>query len=184
MKSVVISDLHSQPSCLVSFEKILIIEKPSLVLCCGDITVHDDIKYFRSLSNLVKDNNARLLTIWGNSDEQNVQDVIEGSGSSLHLGKTVIDGIGFIGLGESDQPIAPNPADLAGSVFITHKPPVKSLLRQRLQGAPKYHLSGHIHSRAALTRYPSVTHIEVPTLQDERYVVFYPDQGKATFKKI
>jgi hypothetical protein len=53
-----------------------------------------------------------------------------------------------------------------------------------LPNAPKFHISGHLHKAAFVKKYPSTTHIQVPTLQDAKYAILDTDAGKVEFKEL
>ena len=74
-----------------------------------------------------------------------------------------------------------HPASIAGSILVTHRPPQASILNQKLSNAPKFHICGHIHSRRVARQFPSTMLIQVPTLQDGLYAVFYPENADVRF---
>ena len=184
MKIVLISDLHSQPKTLAYVEKILALQRPDALIVSGDITTRDDVKFLNDLITIVRRRKTELCLIWGNSDEENVQEAVESSGYSIHLKKRVIDNIGIYGVSETDSPILPDSSAIAGSILVTHRPPLARMLSQKYSGSPRFHISGHIHSRASVKTYPATTHIQVPTLQDGRYAVLDMDRNKVDFFRV
>ncbi len=188
MKILLFSDLHSQNECIEKLEKIIRIESPQYAICCGDICQSDDLEYFdRIMSTLDKLDDAFVIS--GNNDGPAVRKALAKSKFSSHLKpRKILDQTIFgVSDGEIEKPIESD--NISGAILLTHRPPSKDQLRLLLKNGPKYHLSGHLHSRFGMFKYPSTTHIQIPSLMNARfglsmYGIFDPVRGKVEFKKI
>jgi len=184
MKLVIVSDLHGQPKTLQYLDKILKREKPDGLIITGDITNRDDTSFLVELFVLFVKYELSAYLIWGNSDEAKAQIMIDSSAYSVNLKSRKAGDFNIYGISETDQPVIPDPAQVSGSILLTHRPPRSGVLNARLSNAPKYHINGHIHSRAYIKKYPSTIHIQVPTLQSGRYAIFYPKKESVKFLSI
>lgn len=122
--------------------------------------------------------------VWGNSDGPRAQKTILNSKYNIHLEQKSIGDHKIIGLGEIDQPIIIEPEKLQGTILVTHRPPLRSLLTKQYNGAPKFHISGHLHTIKNVRKYPSTTTIQVPTLQDGEFALFDPNHEKVKFLNV
>lgn len=169
MKLALISDLHSQKICLKYLEKIIKQEDVKAVVSCGDNTVEDDTDFIKKVFSIIKESKKEGFFIWGNSDRENVQEIIKQSDFNIHLQEKTIDSFKIFGLSYLEEYPAFNSSKITGSIFITHQPPIQKALNQKCANAPYMHISGHLHKKAFAKKHPSTTHIQVPTLIDGRY---------------
>jgi Icc-related predicted phosphoesterase len=122
--------------------------------------------------------------IWGNSDGPQAQKMIQNSKYNIHLNLRIIGNNRIIGLSEIDQPVMIDPEKLRGSILVTHKPPLVKLLMKPYANAPKFHISGHLHSIKSVRKFPSVTAIQVPTLQSGEFALFNTKSEKVEFHHV
>lgn len=129
------------------------------------------------------------FVITGNNDGPAIRQALSKSKFSSHLKSRKILNQTIYGIsdGEIEQPIKSN--DISGSILLTHRPPDKAQLRLPLENAPKYHISGHLHSQFGTFKYTSTTHIQIPSLMNRKfglsmYGLFDPQTEKVEFKKI
>jgi len=169
MKLALISDLHSQKICLTNLEKIIRQEDVEAVISCGDNTVADNTDFIKRIFSIIKKNKKGGFFIWGNSDQENVQRIIKQSDFNIHLQEKTIDSFKIFGLSYMEEYPAFDSLKIAESIFITHQPPIQKALNQKCANAPYMHISGHLHKKAYVKKYPSTIHIQVPTLIDGRY---------------
>ena len=184
MELVLVSDLHSNKKAILYLEEIAKRERPDGLIICGDITTYGEIEYLRSVFSIVKKFKMEGFVIWGNADSDAIRQMILASPYNSHLRLRIFAAEKIYGLSYSDEPILPTANDIKDSIFITHQPPVKSAISKKFSNAPKYHISGHLHDKKWTKRYPSTTHIQVPTLQSGEYAVFEPEDGSLKFKSI
>ena len=181
MKLVIVSDLHGQLKTIKYLEEIITKEFPYGVIIPGDITSRDDTNFLDLLFDVFKKHQTKAFMICGNSDGPDCRMMIEKSGYSINLESVVVGNYHLYGISDSDEPVVPDSSQISGSILVTHKPPLAGVLNQRYSNAPRFHINGHIHSRAFIKRYPSTIHIQVPTLQDRRYAIFDPDKEDVQF---
>lgn len=184
MKLVIISDLHGQPKTLKYLDDIIEKEKPGGIIIPGDITHRDDVMFLDQLFRVIKRHKVEAFIIWGNSDEINAQKTITASGYSIHLQLKKADNYNIYGISETDEPVIPESSKISGSILVTHKPPLARMLNSKFSNAPKFHINGHIHSAAYVKRYPSIIHIQVPSLQAGRYTTFDTRSNEVEFLSI
>lgn len=184
MKLALISDLHSQKECLKYLEEIISKEKPNGVICSGDITVGDDLMFLEKVFGLIKENNLEGFFIWGNADKENVQKKILESDYNVHLKRRIIEGQSVFGLSFLDNYPEFDSTQIKDSIFVTHQPPIKKNLELGSVNTPKFHISGHLHKIATVKKYPSTTHIQVPTLMDGKYALLETNTGKVDFAAV
>ena len=181
MKVLLVSDLHSQRRCLELLPKIIKKHLPDFLVCSGDITQNDDTQYFDEFISIIKEAKVDAGLIWGNNDREEIQSKILSSPYNIHLKVKTQDGWKFFGLGETEDIPFINPEDIRGGILVTHRPPLFEQLRSSLKNAPKYHISGHIHSVGRVKKFPSTTLIQVPSLTLGRYATFEPDKEQVKF---
>ena len=188
MKILLFSDLHSQRECLRKIEKAISLEKPDYAICCGDICQDDDVEYLNSLFETLK-TLKDVFMIAGNNDGALTRKALFDSKFSSHLKSRKMSDYNVFGISDGDieEPIDTN--KISGSILLTHRPPAKQQFSTKLANAPLYHINGHLHSRFGAHKYPSTTHIQIPSLMSERfglsmYGIFEPASGKTEFKKI
>lgn len=184
MKLALISDLHSRESCLKYLDAIVKNDKTSAVVCCGDITVADDLPYLERLFDILEQNDQDGFFVWGNSDEQDVQKTLQNSQFNVHLKKRKFDKFNFFGLSYMEDYPFFDTTEIRGSILITHQPPLQANLDQARSNAPLFHISGHLHKKAFVKSYSTTTHIQVPTLMDGAYGIFDTGSSKTIFKHI
>lgn len=188
MKILLFSDLHSQSECLRKIEAAIRREAPEYAICCGDICQGDDLEYFEKLTAILERlNDAFIIT--GNNDGPIVREALSKSKFSSHLKlRKALDQTIF-GISDGEMYGQIDQSKIAGSILLTHRPPAREQLRIPLKNAPKFHLSGHIHSKYGIFKYPATTHIQIPSLISGRfglsmYGIFDPASGITEFKKI
>jgi predicted phosphodiesterase len=184
MKLALVSDLHSQSQCLGRISTILDSYRPNAIVCCGDITVGDDLEYLEKIFDIMKAKNCPGFFIWGNSDRENVKRKIFASDYNTHLKKRHFKGHDFFGLSYMEDYPNFDTSQVKDTIFITHQPPIRQSLVGKSLNAPKFHLSGHLHKPAYFKKYSSTTHIQIPTLMDGRFAIFNPDDGMVNFETI
>jgi len=187
MRTLLISDLHSQSECLIRLDGIIKLEKPDYLICCGDICQGNDTDYlnkFIALLNHAKD--AFIIT--GNNDGAEICRAVNKSSYSSNLKLRNIGGFKIFGISDCETGKAFDTSLINNSILLTHQPPLKEQLQAHLKNSPKCHISGHIHSRFGLFRYPAVTHIQVPALSSIRhglsmYGIFDIEKMTVEFKR-
>jgi len=184
MKLVLISDLHSQRDCIGFFDTIISRENPDGIICSGDVTVDDDLEFLEKVFDLLKKNNLAGYFIWGNADKANVQKKILASDYNIHLKSRNIGDHKIFGLSFLDDYPEFDSTQIKDSIFVTHQPPIKKNLKLPSVNAPKYHISGHLHKISTVVKYPSTTHIQVPTLMDGKYATLEVNTDKVRFKTV
>lgn len=184
MKIVLASDLHSQSKCIHYLNKIITNHDPDGLIISGDICNGDDFDYWNKISHFLAQCQIPVFLIWGNNEGNQIIRTIEKTKFSIHLKEKKIDGFRFFGIGETDQPIIIPPKSIKDSILVTHRPPLKSAIIRLVPNAPLVHISGHLHSVAKLTKYPSTTHISVPALQDGLFGLFEVERMSVRFSKM
>jgi len=178
VKIALASDLHGQAATLFYLEYILDCEKPDAIILSGDLS-SENLEFFRKLEDELKKYPQAFL-IGGNAD-QSISKEIEDSGFSINEKCKRFKDIKLCGLSYPEESTKVS-SDLEGAVFVTHRPPVKALMTKQHSGSPRYHISGHLHKLAYRKDYPSVSHIQVPTLQEGRYGLLDTDKDTVEFK--
>ena len=181
MKIALISDLHGQQKTIGSVSKIISKHAPDCLIASGDLTNRGDLSFLKRLFAVFSSSKIPCLVIWGNSDSIEVREQISKSPYNLNLKLKKIGKYNIYGIGEGDDPLEIDPKKIAGSILVTHKPPLLSAISQKLNNAPLYHISGHIHTKHTYRKFISTTLIQVPTLQGREYAIFEPDQDKLKF---
>jgi Icc-related predicted phosphoesterase len=184
MRLVIVSDLHGQLKTLKYLNDIIEKEKPGGIIIPGDITHRDDVTFLEKLFEIIRKRKVEAFVISGNSDGANAQKTIDESSYSINLQSKKIDNYNIYGISETEDFAIPDSSKISGSILVTHRPPLKSLLNQKFSNAPKFHINGHIHSGAYVKHYPSTVHIQVPTLQTGRYATFDTHSYKVEFLSI
>jgi predicted phosphodiesterase len=180
MKIALASDLHGQLKTLEFLDYIKTQENPDGIILSGDLSAGDPDFLDLLFAELSKYKNAFIIC--GNADYENRQ-IIDSSVFSINQKCKKLKGIKICGL--SDYEEAPiNSAYLGGSIFVTHRPPVRKLLESKYTNSPSFHISGHLHSAAYAKKYVALTHIQVPTLQDGRYATLESETGAVVFKSV
>lgn len=184
MKLALISDLHSRRECPDYLSAIIEKEKPDAVVCSGDITTRNDTEYIKKIFEIINRASLTGFFVWGNSDENDVIEEIVKSTFNIHLNKKSYGGYDFFGLSYLDDYPAFDTSEIKGSIFVTHRPPIKANLEIESPNAPLIHISGHLHKPAFVKKYPSTTHIQVPTLMDGRFGILETDEMTVRFKNL
>lgn len=184
MKLALVSDLHNQSKCLDYLVGILDYSKPDAIVCCGDITIGDDIEYLKKIFGVLGKKKCPGFFIWGNSDKENVKKMIFSSSYNAHLKKRHFNGYDFFGLSYMEDYPDFDTSQVKNTIFITHQPPIKQSLTGKSLNTPKFHISGHLHKPAYLKKYALTTHIQVPTLMDGRFAIFDPNYCSVNFEVI
>jgi Icc-related predicted phosphoesterase len=184
MKILIASDLHGRAKTLEYLEAIIKKNRPEALIVPGDVTDRDDVGFLDRLFGLVSKHKLESFIVWGNSDGGEAQRAIDLSVNSSHLRLRKLGKFMVYGISEVDEAIVPDSKAIAGSILITHRPPSLSSLNRKLDNAPLFHINGHIHSRGYLKKYISTTHLQVPSLQLGKYVIFDPERVTAQFLSI
>jgi len=181
MKLALISDLHGTNTCLAKIETIIVTHRPDAIVISGDITNLDQIDYLDRIFKILRKFSKMAYMIWGNSDFDDARAKISGSKYNINLTCKNFEGVKIAGMGENDEPQLIAPDVIRNSIFVTHKPPLKSNINRALKNAPQFHISGHLHNIESVTKYPSTTLIQVPTLQNSRFALFDPATAQVEF---
>jgi len=181
MKLGLISDLHSHHGSLQLIEDIISTHRPAGLICLGDIAQYSDDKFINVFLEFINKLKIPCFVIWGNNESKADQALILESAHNSHLKLRTIDHEKIFGIGGFEEVEPFDPKILSGVILITHYPPNPLSLSHRLPNAPKYHISGHLHYRAYLKKYPAITHIQAPSLALGRYGIFEPGKGTVKF---
>lgn len=184
MKLLLVSDLHGIPKTLAYLESAIKKEGPEGVVFSGDITTWGETDFIDRVFEILSRNKTEGFMIWGNADSIEVQNKILNSPYNSHLTKRKFGNDSIFGISLIKEPPVLNPNDIKGSILVTHRPPLKAQLEKELANAPKYHISGHLHDFKFFKKYPSTTHIQVPSLQKGEYAIFNPDKNLVRFKSV
>jgi len=181
MKLGLISDLHSHPGTLQLIEDIHATHQLAGLVCLGDIAQYGDDKFLNVFLGFIDKLKVPCFLIWGNNESKADQLLIQKSPHNSHLKLRTIGQEKIFGIGGFEEVEPFDPKILTETILLTHYPPNPATLSRSLPNAPKYHLSGHLHYRAYLKKYPAITHIQVPSLALGRYGIFDPERGKIKF---
>jgi len=182
MKIVIVSDLHAQLRTIEYLREIIDLEKPEALIVSGDITSSGEVNFAEQLFELFKNLEAVFL-VCGNADLGEAKDFLETSEYSIDKKCKIYKKIKICGLSYPEEtPLVGE--DLGGSIFVTHRPPVKALLGAKYPNSPKYHISGHLHTVGFAKKHKATTQIQVPTLQDGKYALFVPEKDLIQFRSI
>lgn len=184
MKIVLISDLHGQNKTIGYVSKIISKHAPDYLIASGDLTSRGDLVFLADLFSAFLKVGKEAYVIWGNSDSLEARNAISQSPYNLNLKSKKIRDFKLYGIGDHDDPIEIDSRKIAGSILVTHKPPLISIISQKFINAPLYHISGHVHYRHTFKKYSSTTLIQVPSLQTGEYAIFEPDLDKLKFLKL
>lgn len=172
MKTLLVSDLHSQKQCLVLLREIIEKHRPESLICAGDITQYDEVAYLKEFLSIIKKHKIEGYLIWGNNDCEGVQKKISDSPYSIHLQPRMLGKWKIFGISETEDIPAIRSENIKGAVLVTHRPPLVEQLKIIHPAAPKYHICGHIHHVAKNTVYPATTLIQIPSLMLGQYGIF------------
>ncbi len=193
MKILLLSDLHSSQEALANIDKLMALEHFHIVLCTGDMTNHQDprgVEYLEHFIELVKTkHNTELKLVFGNNDDDPVIAYARIRRVLLHFECMNISGERICGIGDfeshPDSHTYQMP-DVAGSILMTHRPPLKQLVKSKelslIKGSPTFHLAGHLHSRAETWQLGATTVIQIPAALDGRYATLELPSNKIQFK--
>lgn len=184
MKIALISDLHGQKKTIKFVSEIISKHAPDYLIASGDLTSGGDLEFLADLFSVFLETGKRAYVIWGNSDSLEARNAISMSPYNLNLQSKKIGDFKLYGIGDYSDPIKIDPSQIAGSILVTHRPPLIETISQKLVNAPLYHISGHIHSRHTFKKFPSTTLIQVPSLQTGEYAIFEPCLDKLRFLKL
>jgi Icc-related predicted phosphoesterase len=176
MKILAAADFHGSQYRLNLVLHHIEVEKPDLVVICGDLTQFGPGSVAATLLNQLPEG---TLAVHGNIDSSDVPQAIDTSKAmNIHLKRVISQGIPFIGIGgtlpasladlgisdgSSEQPL--KTALTKESVLVTHVPPYKlqdriflgthggsKALRALVDAAsPRLVLCGHIHEDPGVT---------------------------------
>lgn len=170
MRTLVISDLHSSRKCLDYLEQILANQKIDNVICAGDITTFDETDYLDLVIEKFKSKKVEGFFIAGNNDRENVREELSKNDFDVNLKERKLGIHKIIGISDGLEENIFN-FNLNNKILVTHRPPSAGNLKSKFKNSPKFHISGHIHSRLGVFRYPSVTHVQIPSLMLNKYLI-------------
>ncbi len=176
MRILATADFHSSQYRLNLVMRHIEVEKPDLVVVCGDLTQFGPGSVATNLLNQLP---VETLAVHGNIDSSDVPQAIDTSkATNIHLKRVVCHGIPFIGVG-GDLPSPLDSLEISDgatkkslrtvltqeSVLVTHVPPYKlqdrifigthggsKALRALIDtNKPRLVLCGHIHEDPGVT---------------------------------
>jgi len=158
MKIVALTDIHGQLRFLDQVASIL--SSADLILLVGDITTFGREEVASQVISAIRQHNAHILAVPGNTDYPEVRDYLKQEGINLHRSHITIEGITFIGLGGALPAPAKTPYEFTEGqlgaflreasaqlppdttkVLVSHQPPQGTLL-------DIVHSGQHVGSRA------------------------------------
>ena len=179
---LVITDLHSQRHVFSPLESALDRLRPDAVFCLGDLTdgVKTAVEYTTDFLNLFEERSLPLLCISGNNDAKKSLEMLDERGVLLDYREREVGGTRVIGLGygPSEEPFTPR---LAESVLLTHLPPKRNSVPPTVTDVPRFHFSGHFHSRERIWRLSGTWVVQVPTAQNYRAATLRMPRGWVEF---
>ncbi|HOT45938.1 MAG TPA: metallophosphoesterase family protein [Spirochaetota bacterium] len=101
MKILAIGDIHGEKKYFNAAADL--IKSVDLVALCGDIARDGDWKSAEDVLSCIERYTDRIVGVHGNWDRSEVCAILERRGYSLHGRGTIIDGVGFFGVGGSTQ---------------------------------------------------------------------------------
>lgn len=167
---LVCADLHGSEETLTMLRKAEKDVGPDMVVICGDVTTYGSRAYMeKALSAFESD----LLAVPGNCDTDEMLEMLEEAGASVHMKRVKRHGLDFFGFGGG----LPSPAQMPfeveeeemvsglrsvavpGGVMITHTPPrgmndadhrgrhigSEGIMAVVREFRPRVVLSGHVH---------------------------------------
>ncbi|MFH1909969.1 MAG: metallophosphoesterase [bacterium] len=182
MKLALVSDLHGQSICLRNLKEVIKLNNPDGIIISGDIS-SGDTDYIDILFEIFRAGLLEAFIICGNADVGDCQRMIDQSEYSINQKCKSFGKAKICGLCDHEEFLS-SPGEIAGSIFVSHRPPVKSLIDKKLDNAPLIHISGHLHTREFTKQYPSTKHIQIPTLQSGKYALLDVDSGDVEFLTI
>ncbi len=167
---LVCSDLHGSDEALALLRRAEKDISPDAVVICGDFTTYGSADYMRRLLDNFE---ADLLAVPGNCDTDEMLDMLEEAGGSVHAKRVRKADLDFFGFGggtptpmimpfevdEDEMVSALRSVAVRGGVMVTHTPPKgandltasgRHLGSEGLMGVvrdfrPRLVLSGHVH---------------------------------------
>jgi uncharacterized protein len=140
MKIFTISDIHGETKYIEAAAGL--IGGSDLVAICGDIAGGGDRDSALDILSRIERYSTRIIAVHGNWDHDDVRELLERKGYSIHGKGRIIQGIGFFGVGGSGQTpmntaceyteeeindiLAAGYRDISGAVravLISHAPP-------------------------------------------------------------
>ncbi len=101
MKILAIGDIHGEKKYFDAAADL--IGSVDLVVLCGDLARGGDGKSAEDVLACIERHTDRIVGVHGNWDRSEVCALLERKGYSLHGRGTIIDGVGFFGVGGSTQ---------------------------------------------------------------------------------
>ncbi len=147
-----LSDIHGDITKLDQVREPL--SQADLVLLVGDITNFGKEKEATHILGIIMEQTSRILAVSGNCDFPEVDSVLEQKGISIHKSGTIINDIGFIGVGGSlpapfktpnemseddfkeglENAVSDFPKDIP-IILISHHPPINTICDRIGNGA-------------------------------------------------
>jgi Icc-related predicted phosphoesterase len=181
MKLALISDLHGNRKTLGYLESICQDYNVDGVIISGDISSRGETEFLGDLFSILIRRKVSGYMICGNADEGAARKMIDESEFSINQSCT--QPLMICGICDHEEAPSAN-LSLAGNIFVSHRPPLQSFLKEKLANAPKFHICGHLHTREIAKQYPSTMLIQVPTLQNRRFAIFDPENKSVRFNSI
>ena len=195
VKVLCVSDVHASGQALDAIQKILVKEKPDLLLNAGDTTHFGKSLFLKKFLSTVEKTKVPIIAVPGNIDEQGVWSELEKAGVSIHSKKRVFGGIEFVGFGGSPPTPFGTPKEYADeelydsivkmvskkTVVLSHAPPhntkadaieggghvgCKSLRKLIEEKQPLACLCGHIHENQGVEKIGSTAIIKLGAAKD------------------
>jgi Icc-related predicted phosphoesterase len=182
MNLLIITDLHSQRHVFGPLGSALDRLRPDAVFCLGDLTdgARTAVEYTEEFLSLFEARGLPLLCISGNNDEKKSLEILEERGALLDYRERQLDGTRVVGIGyhPSESPFHPR---LRDSVLLTHLPPRRNSVPATVTDLPRFHFSGHFHSREKIWKLRETWVVQVPTAQNYRAATLQLPRGWVEF---
>src|SRR4030042_914428 len=146
MKLFVVSDIHGETR---YFEAAAgLIKAADLVVVSGDITRTGDCKSAEGMLSCIEHYTNKIIAVHGNWDRDEVRALLEERGYGIHGRGRIIDGIGFFGVGGSNQ----TPMNTVSEYTEEEISQVLSAGNRDIAGAVKMVLVSHVPPRRVRDR--------------------------------
>ena len=131
MRILGLTDLHSSGEVnIVTIKKLIAKERIDLILIAGDITSWGKLDLVRKILEKFNQVGKPVLYVPGNMDSRGTENIQLSNVSSIYGKSVIIDGIGFIGVGGSNETPFSTP-------FILTEEEIEELLLQGLNSLPE-----------------------------------------------
>lgn len=163
-KILVIADIHQKRFIINSLDNLFYKNKFDAVLMLGDLTDRnsDALAFAKEFYSIIKKYKLKLLYLHGNNEPQEVIDFFNDLKCSIHNNPTVFGSIKFVGIGGWGDDIDINTMNnIKDSFFVTHVPPIKNKIRNKLENVPKIHAFGHSHRNEYFRKEGNIFYLSV-----------------------